>query len=109
MPYYAITYVEQFDPAEFVQQWSELYKDKKEDLYMDNIGQLLTRERIRNLFTWKKAGMPFNQQTIETHFVNSCEQLNQLPFNTSPGGFPSCAFYSGWSHFADIFPPLLET
>lgn len=49
--------------ADFVEFWARTYTDKNEPIYSECIRNPLTKESVRNLFTWK--AMAINRTTIK--------------------------------------------
>ena len=60
---YFILKKQEATPADFVRFWAEWYNDKYEPTYRRYIGQPLTRESIRELFSWK--AMSITRRSIE--------------------------------------------
>jgi hypothetical protein len=76
-------------PAQFVEFWSLRYQYSQENLYIDNIGQELTEERIFNLFKWKN-GTPLSnrkQASVRRNFVERRAELRHLTLNQGPIDF----------------------
>ncbi|MGY1490433.1 hypothetical protein ACW4YW_13565 [Methylobacillus pratensis] len=81
---------------EFIQFWSNIYFYKNDNLYSDNIGISLNKDRIIDLYTWKN-GLPLSEeklQSVNKNFVNRLSYLSNLSddnglsdfFNTYPHG-----------------------
>jgi hypothetical protein len=75
--------------VQFVEFWSARYKDTQEDLYMINVGQELTTERILSLYQWKN-GTPLSerkQASVLRNFVDRREELSQHQPDASARAF----------------------
>jgi hypothetical protein len=74
---------------EFVRFWANLYTDKHEKYYNDNIGKKLTPERVQELFLWKNSGnlSKRKKKTIEENFVAKLDEVNNLAEKTTPEEF----------------------
>ncbi|KAF0154909.1 MAG: hypothetical protein FD159_2388 [Syntrophaceae bacterium] len=70
----------QANPQQFVDFWKLRYKDPKENLYRDNIGQALNEKRILELYQWKN-GTPLSagkSKSVHYNFVERRDELEQL-------------------------------
>ena len=68
-------------PREFVEFWSQRYRDPREWLYVDNIGHPLTAQRVHNLYIWKNGG-PLSAaklKSIEANYISRITEMETLP------------------------------
>ena len=66
---------------QFVEFWSLRYAYIDEQLYINNIGQYLTEQRILDLFRWKN-GTPLSNRklaSVNRNFIQRRQELIQLP------------------------------
>lgn len=96
MSYYAVVQKEQFNPDEFVRQWSSLYQYDLEGLYETNITRPLTPEKIEQLYEWKN-GMTIAEKKMQSvrQFIKSLGVLNRPDFNPTAGEFLNERFREG--------------
>lgn len=66
--------------AQFVGFWSLRYRDPREDLYDQNIGQGLTEQRILDLYRWKNGGplSSLKRESVLRNFVARRGELEQF-------------------------------
>ena len=71
-------------PGEFVDFWSALYEDPREDLYAKSIKRPLTPKRVGPLFIWKNGGKLSKpkQRSVEHNFIARLDELHDLPKDT---------------------------
>lgn len=77
------------DQEQFVDFWSQRYEYAQEALYVDNIGQELTEQRIVDLFVWKN-GTPLSERkrnSVAHNFVARRQELAQFQNNIDARGF----------------------
>jgi len=94
--YYAVVQKEQFNPEEFVRQWSSLYQYDQEGLYEANITGPLTPEKVELLFKWKN-GMPIAEKKMQSvrQFIKGLCVLNGPDFNPAADEFLNERFREG--------------
>lgn len=71
--------------AQFVEFWSLRYAYAEENIYVENIGQELTEQRILSLFRWKN-GTPLSQRkraSVLANFVGRRKELAQFQPNAN--------------------------
>ncbi|MEZ6190019.1 MAG: hypothetical protein R3C45_01865 [Phycisphaerales bacterium] len=70
------------DPAVFVDFWAARYRDHREHLYIENIGDPLTPQKLRKLFLWKAGGAYRGgwrqERSVETNFIERIDELKRL-------------------------------
>ncbi len=79
----------QANQQQFVEFWSLRYEYAEENLYIDNIGQELTEQRILDLYRWKN-GTPLSdkkQASIHRNFIQRRNELAQCQPNDSANDF----------------------
>jgi hypothetical protein len=90
-PIFGVQYVALRD---FVRFWEQLYSGYDEEFYQENIGQLLTEERIAGWFVWKN-GTPLSAKKIkgirrflspEEHIDHGASTVALQEFLNRPGG-----------------------
>jgi hypothetical protein len=76
-------------PENFIRFWANLYIDKHEEYYNNNIGKKLTPESVRQLFLWKNSGDLSNRKkkSLEINFVTRLDEVNDLSKETPPKEF----------------------
>ena len=80
---------------EFVDYWSKMYEDPREDLYLKNIHKRLTRKRLLELFEWKNGG-PISESkcaSIQHNYIDKKpvapdlqDRKSNIEFISKPGG-----------------------
>jgi len=70
--WYPVASLRSTSSGEFTRFWGGLYKYDNPELYDRNIGKLLTRERVLDLFAWKNGRRLSERkmQTVERHFLS---------------------------------------
>ncbi len=65
---------------EFVNFWSPLYRDSREELYIDNIGRALKPERVESLYHWKCGDRFWERQRgdVKRNVIGRLDDLRQL-------------------------------
>lgn len=79
----------QANQQQFVEFWNLRYEYAEEHLYLNNVGQELTEQRILELYQWKN-GTPLSNRKLESvrrNFVQRRDELEQLPPNVSANEF----------------------
>ena len=79
----------QVNRQQFVEFWSLRYEYAEESLYLNNIGQALTEQRILELYRWKN-GTPLSDKklaSVHRNFVQRRDELAQLQPNDSANDF----------------------
>jgi hypothetical protein len=79
----------QANRQQFVEFWSLRYKYAEENLYLNNIGQELTEQRILELYKWKNGTRLSSKKlaSVRRNFVQRINELVQLRPNDSADNF----------------------